>query len=97
MKPGDKVKVLVGKHAGKIGVVKSTRDFTIDVELPKLERWAFFTKSEVQVVPPVPSPAENVNLMVRVAAQRVVNSWRRGMQPPIIEIDIQNLERALLN
>lgn len=97
MKIGDKVKVIAGKHTGKIGTVKSTREHTLDVELPKMARWAFFTKSEVVVVPPSLSPAADVDRMVRLAAAKVVEGWRLGLAPPILEMDIRNLEKALSN
>lgn len=99
MKVGDIVKIKTGKHAGKIGTIKSARTSSaqdcFDVEIPRVDRWCFFVETEIEPVPP--TPLRDVNLMVRLAAQNVVNSWRRGMQPPIIERDIQILEKALLN
>ncbi len=96
MKIGDKVRIKTGKHTGKIGVVKTIQDRspydTCDVEIPDTDRWHFFVVTEVEVIPP--SPAENVDRMIRVAAGRVVDCWKQGLN---IEPALQTLEKALLN
>ncbi len=90
MKIGDKVKVLSGRKTGVVGTIKTLRDGLWGVEVPKTDRFYFFTSQELAVVP----PAQDVDMMVRLAARRVVECWQKGLN---IEPALQELEGALAN
>ncbi len=102
MKVGDRVKIKDGKHRGKIGTIKTARETNgmpcFDVEIPKADRWYFYIWTELEAVPPTPtSPLADVNRGVRLAAERVVQNWKRGVTYPVLSADMQTLEKALLN
>lgn len=90
---GDKVKILVGKHKGKIGVIRSSTDDNFDVELPKVERYCFFMTSEIEPTSEIPDlRAKNVEDCARQAL-RVFCDF-----PPTsihLEHAMRALERAL--
>lgn len=68
MKPGDRVKILAGKHIGKFGVIRSAHMCNnYDVEIPKVERYCFYDGGELELAPPLPTRAENIEHAARIA------------------------------
>lgn len=100
MKIGDTVRVKIGKYAGKIGTIKSIRDWPhderpncYDVELPKTERWCFFQESEIEFVPP---PVESRENKIEEAARIALRVWCDfDPQSSHVANAMRALERAL--
>jgi len=69
LRVGDRVKVLAGKHAGKVGVVRTVGMCNnYDVEIPKMDRYCFFDGGEIELAPPLPDlRAKTIEAVARQA------------------------------